>query len=309
MIHKQKILFIINPASGSSLQRKETVSKIIGTHIDRSIFDPEIIHSTDSDHVLELSANAVRNGTNVVVAVGGDGSINLAARSLIGTDVMLGIIPVGSGNGLAHHLHIPINVIKAVEIINRRKSILMDTVNINDKVFFSIAGVGFDALIAKKYARSEMRGFLPYFRLVTENYPLYKPKKYVLNIDGNEITRRALFVAFANAGQFGYNTIIAPNAKVDDGLIDLCIVRKVPLIKAPLVVHQLFNSTIDQSAYIEVIKARQVVVRRKKNRRINCDGESLKLKRKLIIEVNPKSLRVIVPGTQVNNPTQPKFCP
>lgn len=296
MIHKQKILFIINPASGSSLQRKEIVSRIIGTHIDRSIFNPEIIQSVDPDHVLELSANAVHNGTNVVVAVGGDGSINLAARALIGTDVMLGIIPVGSGNGLARHLHIPLNVFKAVEVINRRNSILMDTVNINDRVFFSIAGVGFDALVAKKYARSEMRGFLPYFRLVTENYPLYKPKKYVLNIDGNEITRRALFVAFANAGQFGYNAIIAPNAKVDDGLIDVCIVRKVPLIKAPLVVHQLFNNTVDQSAYIEVIQARQVVVRRKKNRRINCDGESLKLTRKLNIEVNPKSLRVIVPG-------------
>lgn len=301
MISKQKILFIINPASGSSLQRKESISRIIGAHINRDIFDPEIIQSNSPDHVLELSSSAVQNNTNVVVAVGGDGSVNLAARPLIGTDVFFGIIPVGSGNGLANHLGIPINVYKAVEIINRRKFILMDSVNINDRVFFSIAGAGFDALVAKEYARSEMRGFLPYFRIVTENYPLYKPKKYILNIDGNTITRRALFVVFANAGQFGYNAIIAPNAQIDDGMIDVCIARKVPLLKAPLAVHQLFNNTIDQSAYIEIIKAKQVVVKRKKNRRINLDGESAKLSKKLTIKVNPKSLRIIVPGTHQNN--------
>ena len=269
--------------------------KHILNHIDNNIFNPEIHHSLGSQNVTDVCTAAVSTGVETIVAVGGDGSVNLIARTLIGTDTVLGIIPAGSGNGLAHHLKIPVNAVKALGIINRRKTALIDSAWINDKIFFSIAGVGFDALVAEEYSRSKMRGFLPYFRIVASRYPVYKPKDYELNIDGTHIQRRALLVVFANSGQFGYNTIIAPQAKLDDGLIDVCIARKVPLIKAPLMVYQLFSGTIDNSKYIEIFKARHVEVKRKTNSCVNLDGESVELTNNVIVKVNPGSLRVIVP--------------
>lgn len=295
MTPKKKILFVINPSSGSSLLRSDSLSRIITKHIDHNLYEPQIVYSDGPDHVVALSSDAAANGVPVVVAVGGDGSINLVARALVRTKTALGIIPAGSGNGLAHHLKIPVHAIKAIEIINKGKTMLMDSVLLNDKLFFSIAGVGFDALVAREYAKSEMRGFLPYFRIVTSKYPVYRPKNYELIIDGNPLSCRALFVVFANSGQFGYNTIIAPHAEVDDGLIDVCIARKVPLIKMPLLVHQLFNGTVDSSGFVEIIKAKQVEVKRKKNRRINLDGESVKLTKNFVVTVNPGSLKVITP--------------
>ncbi len=292
---KQKILFIINPSSGSSFTRKHLLGKNILEYLDNNVYLPEVYYSTSPQNVEEACLKAVASGVETIVAAGGDGSVNLVARTLTGTGTVLGIIPAGSGNGLAHHLKIPLNIREAVNIINRRKTAIIDSVFVNDKSFFSIAGVGFDALVAREYSRSKLRGFLPYFKIVASRYPFYKPKNYELNIDGTRIERRALFVVFANSGQFGYNTMIAPNAQLSDGLMDVCIARKVPLIRVPFLVHHLFNGTIDHSEYIEIFKARHVEVKRKRNRRINLDGESVKLTKNLVVKVNPGSLRVIIP--------------
>ncbi len=292
---KQKILFIINPSSGSSLKIKGLIAKHILDTIDRSKYLPEIHHSSGADNITEICTAAVESGIKTIVIAGGDGSVNLVARNLIGTDTALGIIPAGSGNGLARHLKIPVDVKKAVKIINRSKTQLIDSVNINDRVFFSIAGVGFDALVAREYARLGMRGFLSYFKVVTTRYLSYKPQTYELKIDGVSLARKALFVVFANSNQFGYNAIISPQAKPDDGLVDVCITPKIFLLKTPLLALKMFGNTIDKSAYVEIIKARHVEVKRHKDTWINLDGESLELTKDLIIKVNPASLRVIVP--------------
>lgn len=292
---KEKILFIMNPISGGRQQQKGSFVKLIEEHLDHTKFDHELVQSASAEHATELAQQAVRDQTDILVAIGGDGSVNQVARALIGTETILGIIPAGSGNGLSHYLEIPTNVVEAIKIINRRKITRIDSVNINNEIFFSIAGVGFDALIAKKYSQYGRRGFLPYFRLVTELYPLYKPKKYILTIDGQVISTRALMITFANSNQFGYNTVIAPGASVDDGLLDVCIVKKAPLVVIPVISHLIFTKKIDQSEYVTIIKGRHVEVKRSKNRRINLDGESIKLTKNLVLDVNPKSVRIIVP--------------
>ncbi|MDP2422951.1 MAG: diacylglycerol kinase family protein [Bacteroidales bacterium] len=292
---RKKILFIINPISGGRQQQKDSIVKLIEDHLDHTIYEYQFVQSASALHATELSKQAVIDQVDLVVAVGGDGSINQVARALIGTDTALGIIPAGSGNGLAHHLEIPTTTAEAVEIINRCKIKSIDSVNINDDVFFSVAGVGFDALVAKKYAQYGRRGFLPYFRIVTEMYPLYKPKKYIIKIDDRIINTRALMITLANSNQFGYNTVIAPTASLDDGLVDVCIVKKAPLIVIPLISHLVFTKKIDQSEYVTIIKASHVEIKCKKNRRINLDGESVKISRKLVINVNPRSIKVIVP--------------
>lgn len=292
---RKTIRFIVNPASGSSRSRSKDVAQLIDQYLDKTVFIPEITFSSAPRQSFILSREAADQGIDIVVAVGGDGSVNEVAKGLTGYNVTLGIIPIGSGNGLARHLNIPMDISKAIEILNFGKTMLIDTVSINDNQFISIAGVGFDALVADKFAQSETRGFLTYFRIATRAYPFYKPKKYELDIDGEIIKRRALFISFANSDQFGYNTTIAPNADITDGLIDVCIVQKIPMFKAPLIAHLLLAKKIDQSSYVEIIKARQVFLRRRKNEVINIDGEPVLLSRNLSLKVNHLALRVAIP--------------
>lgn len=292
---RRKIRFIVNPASGSNRSRSKEVAQLIEQHLDKTTFISEVIFSQAPGQPLILSHEAVEQGIDIVVAVGGDGSVNEVAKGLIGSKVTLGIIPMGSGNGLARHLNIPLDPAKAIKILNSGKTMLIDTVSINDNQFVSIAGVGFDALVADKFAQSESRGFLTYFRIATRAYPFYKPKKYLLDIDGEIVKRRALFISFANSDQFGYNTTIAPNADITDGLMDVCIVQKIPLFKAPLIAQLLLAKKIDQSSYVEIIKAKQVFLRRRKNDVINIDGEPVLLSRNLSLKVNHLALRIAIP--------------
>ncbi|MDZ7744038.1 MAG: YegS/Rv2252/BmrU family lipid kinase [Bacteroidota bacterium] len=290
---KKKIKIIINPISG--VRRKDMMGQYIQTHLDHNKFDADISYTKKAGDATSLAVDAVRESFDLVVAAGGDGTINEVSRALTGTVTTLGIIPLGSGNGLAHHLRIPTNPVSAIELINNFNETRIDTVDVNDTMYVSIAGVGFDAKVARKFAKKDKRGFLSYFRIVSEEYTYYKEKKYKLLIDGRELVDSALLISFANSNQFGYNTTIAPKAKLDDGLIDVCIVKKVPLIELPLVVHLLYFNQIDKSRYVEIIKAREVILEQSKNRTVNLDGEPLKLGKKLHFKINPLSLKILIP--------------
>jgi len=292
-LEKKKIIFIINPISGVGKQR--LVETAIDKTLDKSIFDYDISYTSAPKHATELSIDAVSKNYDIVVAVGGDGSINEVAKGIIGSNCTLGIIPIGSGNGLARHFNIPFDISHAIEVINKCNTINIDTATINEQLFLSIAGVGFDALVANKFAKGKRRGFWSYFKITVREYPKYKPKKYSLTIDGKKMNRRALLVSFANSNQFGYNTSIAPMAIINDGFLDVCILKKVPIVKAPFIAHLLFSKRIDKTPYMEIIKAKEVKVIRKKNSKIHIDGDSLKLTKELNIKINPLSVKVIVP--------------
>jgi len=292
---KKNILFIINPISGRKPSVKEKIKSLIDNILDKEKYNYKIQNTNRKDHAIEISKNAVKEGFDIIVVVGGDGSINEVAQSIVNTDVILGIIPLGSGNGLAHHLKIPLKPENAIEVINQFKIKKIDTASCNDKVFVSIAGIGFDARVAKKFAKTRKRGFLSYLKIIIKEYPFYKPRDYEINIDGKQIQRNAFIINFANSDQFGYDTTIAPNAKIDDGLIDVCIVKKVPLVELPISAHLLYWKQIDKSRFIEIIKAKNIIIKRKKKSTVNIDGEPVKLAKELEIKINPLSLKVIVP--------------
>lgn len=290
---KRVILFIINPISG--IGKQKNIEELIRDNIDASSYEYQVKFTKGPGHGTELAKEAVASGVDVVVAIGGDGTVNEIGQALVGSSTALGIIPTGSGNGLARHLKIPFQFKKAIEVINRCKIRKIDTATINDQVFLSIAGVGYDAFVAKKFADAPKRGFFTYFRIVSNEYSQYRPRKYILEVDGRIIKRRALSITFANSNQFGNNTSIDPNAKLDDGLIDVCVVRRVPLWLVPLYVPALFFKTFHKTQYMEIIRAKKAVVTRKKGKTIHLDGDPSQTGKVLEMRVNPLSLNIIVP--------------
>jgi len=292
-LEKQKIVFIINPISG--MVKKENVGNQITLYLDKEKYDYQIVYTNHANHAIELTENFVKEGADIIVAVGGDGSVNEVVNGLKGSNVKLGIIPLGSGNGLARFLKIPFQIKAAIEVLNKGNYTSVDTVNVNERAFLSIAGIGFDALVAKRFAKYHKRGFWSYFTIATKEYRLYHPKKYKLTLNGEIIERRALMIVFANSDQFGYNTSIAPHAKIDDGLIDVCIVKKVPVYKMLFFIHLLFLKQLYKTNYLEIIKTNELWIERKRNKVVNIDGEPVKLTKNLHIKVNHLALNVIIP--------------
>ncbi len=294
---KQRILFIVNPISG--WRRRRNLVQLINDHIDRNKYDITIALTKYAGHAIEISRDAVKDNYNVIVAVGGDGTVNEVASQMINSNSTLGIIPGGSGNGLARHLNIPLIATRAINLLNKGVESRIDTATVNGRPFISIAGIGFDALVAKKFAKSPRRGFLTYFRIAANEFMTYKPKKYTLSFDdGLYIKRRAFFIAFANSNQFGYNAKIAPNARLNDGKIDICIAQKPNVFQTPVVANLLLLKLIDKSPLMDIIPTTGVTIEQKKNRVINIDGEPVKISKKLTVKVVPSSLKVIIPQNE-----------
>ena len=292
-ISKQRVLFIVNPISG--IGKQNGIEVLISRQLDLSKYSYEIAFTREAGHATELSQKAAADGIDMVVAVGGDGTVNETASGLVNTTTAMAILPAGSGNGLSRHLKIPMNLKRAMEIINRGRIIKIDTATINDQLFVNVAGVGFDASVARKFAEADKRGFSTYFRITTSEYKTYRPRKYILDIDGKIVKRRALLVSFANSSQFGNNTSIDPGASVSDGYIDVCIVGKIPLWKAYLIWPLLFLKKFDQTRYVEIIRAKHVVLKRKKGKNIHLDGDPKIMGKELTMKINPLSLNVVVP--------------
>jgi YegS/Rv2252/BmrU family lipid kinase len=290
---KKKIVFIINPISG--LGKQKFAEDKINTFLDHDKYEASIDYTECPGHATELTTKAVAGGADIVVAVGGDGTVNEVGQALVNTKTAMGILPAGSGNGLARHLKIPAGFKKAIRIINKGTIKKIDTASINGRVFLSIAGVGYDAYVANQFAKAPKRGFFTYFSIVSGEYLKYKPKKYTINIDGKEITRRALLITFANSSQFGNNASIDPNAKLDDGFIDVCIVRRIPFLLVPFYVPMLFTKTFHKTHYIEIIRAKEATVTRKKGKSVHFDGDAVKMGNHLEMKINPLSLNIIVP--------------
>jgi YegS/Rv2252/BmrU family lipid kinase len=290
---QQHIVFIVNPVSG--IGKQKVIERLIDERLDKAKFVSSIVYTNAPGHATEISRTAAADGVDIVVAVGGDGTVNETAAGLVGTSTALAIVPAGSGNGLARHLKIPMNLKHAIDIINKGKILKIDTATINDQLFVNVAGVGFDASVAKKFAVAGKRGFSTYLRITTNSYKNYEPKQYTLVIDGKVFKRRALLISFANSSQFGNNTSIDPTASVNDGYIDVCIVGKMPYWKALFLAPLLFLKKFDQTRYIEIIRAKEVILKRRKGKSIHLDGDPKVMGKELTMKINPLSLNVITP--------------
>lgn len=295
-MEKEKIAFIINPISGR--KQKGKIEDIILKGLNLERYNPTFHYTLYRQHASELVYQLAGEGYSKIVAVGGDGTVNEVAGVVSELDITLGILPTGSGNGLARHLGISTKFSKALEILNKSKTKAIDVGNINDTWFFCTCGVGFDAHVGHKFSKVNKRGFISYILTVIREYRQYKPKKYKFKIDGKFYVRRALLITVANASQYGNNAYIAPNARIDDGLFDVGILRPFPKLKAIFLGVMLFNKSIEYSKYHETIRGKKITfMKAKKNYVFHYDGEPKKFKKgKIRIRMFPKNLKVIVPS-------------
>ena len=291
---KKKIIFIINPISGH--HNKNNFPNLVEKHIDKNQYEYSIVFTEYAGHATELTKKAIEDDFDYIAAVGGDGTINEVAKCLIGKRQILVIVPLGSGNGLARHLELPFKPERLIsEVINKGKVYKIDTAVMNDIPFISIAGIGFDALIADYFAKDENRGFMTYAKLVTEKYPNYRQKEYTLILDDEKtIECKPFFVTFANSSQFGYNAEISPKASVQDGLIDVCIFKKPTFLEVPIVATYFLAKQIDKSNFIDIYKAKKIKVTRKVAEVANIDGEAIEMSKDITVEIIPLSLNILL---------------
>lgn len=290
---RKRLCFIVNPGAGrkKSLRLEEQINR----YLDPMVFEHEIWKTYFPGDARSLSGKAVREGFSIIVGVGGDGTMNEIVNGIEDNEIICGIIPAGSGNGLARNLGIPMDVSQAIQLINQLKTKTIDTADVNGTRFVSIAGIGFDARVANRYRKVSHRGFASYFRLVMEEFFNYRERNFRLMADGKEYNRKAMMINIANSNQFGYNTFIAPGARLDDGLLDLVITRKFPVTEIPRMMHLVYANRIDQSDYVEIMKVKEVRIMRTKGKRINLDGESVQMKEEIQVHVIPGNLKVLVP--------------
>ena len=289
------ILFILNPISGFRGTLRKRIRYEIVMNIRQKKINGEIRYSRYSGHSAEIARDAVKEGYKYIVVAGGDGSINEVAKELVGTDVALGIIPAGSGNGLAHSLNIPFNVKKCLEIIKRKNVQFADVIQINERVAVSVAGIGFDANVANKYSKYKRRGFMSYLKSVIEEYFDFKGEKVKIITDDFESEVEVFSVVFANSNQFGYNFKIAPKASVFDGFIDVILIKPFPLIAAPFSSMRVFSGQADKSVYISSFKTKHIKVIREKIGNVNLDGDAITIDNQVIeAKVLEKSLKIII---------------
>ena len=293
---KEKILFIVNPISGH--HDKSNFPSIVEKLIDKDKYDYTITLTEYGGHAVELTKQAIENQYDIIVAVGGDGTINEVATTMIGASQTFAIVPYGSGNGLARHLHLPLKPDKVItEVINKGVKSKIDTAAMNGVPYISIAGVGFDAIIADFFAQDPHRGIKTYVKLVTKEYLHFQPKKYHLILDGKEeIDCEPFFISFANSNQFGSNAVVSPTASLNDGLLDVCIFKKPNMLQVPYVATRLLTKKIDRTHFVDIHKAQKIQVIRENDEIANIDGEAVMMPKDITVEINPLSLNILLPN-------------
>lgn len=291
MTGKKRIVFVVNPISGT--QGKNAILKWIDERLDKSLYDYSVIKTEYAGHATQIAANAVQEKMDVVVAIGGDGTINEIARMLVHTDTALGIIPCGSGNGLARHLRIPMDPKAAIDVINRGYQLCIDYGKINNLPFFCTCGVGFDAFVSLKFADSGKRGLLTYLENTLHESLRYQPETYEIENEEGTVKYKAWLIACGNASQYGNDAYIAPQASLTDGLMDVTIMEPFTVLDVPSLSFQLFNKTIDQNSRVKTMKAKKIKIHRVNDGVMHFDGDPLMAGKELEVEIIPSGLRVI----------------
>lgn len=294
---KRKIAFIVNPISGT--QDKESVLNLIEQKLDADKFDYKIVRTEYAGHATILAREfAERKGYDAVVAIGGDGTVNEIARSLVKTTTAFGVIPCGSGNGLARHLHIPMDRAKAIQIINQFYVERLDYGTVNGTPFFCTCGVGFDAFVSSKFAMSGKRGILTYIENTLREGLKYRPDTYEIEIEGETSKYKAFLIACANASQYGNNAYIAPHASMSDGLMDVTIMEPFTVLEAPQIAIQLFNRTLNHNSRIKTFRCKNIHIRRENPGVVHFDGDPMMTGTDIDVQLIEKGLNVIINNKQ-----------
>lgn len=291
-IKKINIWFIVNPISGNREGVKACAH--ISQVLDLERFLYEVKYTEYAGHASIMAREAVEQGVDVVAAVGGDGTVNEIARVLAHTSTALAIVPVGSGNGLARHLRIPMDTKKALEIINHCVIKSLDFGVMNDHPFFCTCGIGFDAFVSHQFAQSGKRGLLSYLENTLHEGLKYKPQTYRIETPDRTIEMDAFLITCANASQYGNNAFIAPEASMSDGLLDVVVMKPFSVFEAPQVALQLFTRTLSDSSHIVTFKAKEVKITRQDVGVAHYDGDPIEIGEEIDIRIVPAGIRMVV---------------
>ncbi|MCR5513147.1 MAG: diacylglycerol kinase family lipid kinase [Prevotella sp.] len=303
MENKRRIVFIINPISGTS--NKDEMPKLISKHLDQDCFMYEVRFTEYAGHAAEIARQSAAEGIDIVVAVGGDGTINEVARSLVHTQTALGIIPCGSGNGLARHLCIPIDAVKAIELINQCQIEAFDYGVINGLPFFCTCGMGFDAFISLKFAEAGKRGPITYVENVLKEGLKYQPETYEIVDDNGTVYHKAFLIACANASQYGNNAYIAPGATMRDGMMDVIIMEPFTALDAPQIAADLFMKTLQNNSKIKTFRAKNIKIHRKRPGAIHYDGDPVMTDNDIDVHIEHLGIRIISNPQATEDTAQP----
>ena len=293
MAGKRKILAVINPISGTS--NKEFMPETIARCIDPDKFDVVVRFTQHASHATLLTEEAIKEGFYGVIAVGGDGTINEVAAALRDSSTALGIIPCGSGNGLARHLGIPMNVEKALEIINLDNIEALDYCTANDRPFFCTCGVGFDAHVSQKFAEARKRGPLSYIQKTLVEYLKYRCKTYSIEMNDRVVTEKAFVIACGNASQYGNNAFITPRASMHDGLIDVTVIHPFTPLDTAVLGVLLFTRHIDQDTNINTFRTSELTIHRPKPDVMHIDGEPIMMDADIHIKCHKAGIKIFLP--------------
>lgn len=251
----------------------------------------DVVMTTHPGHATELATAAVEQGVNRVLAIGGDGTINETARALRRSSTALGIVPMGSGNGLARHLGIPLEPLKAIDRALTGRPVVIDSGEINEHPFFCTAGLGFEAYVAQAFAQEPVRGLLTYIITTFRTLLIYKPQKVKVNNEQKEL----FSLTFANAGQFGNNAWMAPQANIADGRLEQCEIHPFPMLAGGLLTWRLFAKSLNQSAYWQAQSVTKATLQAEGPLLIHADGEPLVLPTgRAEVRILPGSLLVLL---------------
>lgn len=292
---KRKIYLIINKFAGHKRKHTNEVYEMV-SGIQNANLEMEYAYTNHRGHASELALKAVESGFDLIVAVGGDGTVNEVARSLAGTNVPMGIIPRGSGNGLARELGIPMSLKKSVQTLINGKPKTIDVCAVKKQHYLCTAGLGFDAQVAAHMARAHKRGFWRYVQITISESLSFKPFHVKMEMDGKLIDEPVFLVTFANARQFGNNAFIAPNADIADGLIDVVVVKPFSKIFLPVFGVGLFAGYIPKLPFVKNFKAEKVVIHSAGTGIYHFDGEPGEISFPAGITIEPQQLSIIQPN-------------
>ena len=304
-MEKKKITFILNPISGT--HSKDEIPAMIESTLDQGRFDTEIVFTEYAGHAAEIAKARAEAKTDIVVAVGGDGTVNEVARSLVHTDTALGIIPCGSGNGLARHLCIPLDTKKAIAILNEAKIEAFDYGIINGMPFFCTCGMGFDAFISLKFAEAGKRGPITYVENVLKEGLSYKPETYEVSDETGAKKYKAFLIACANASQYGNNAYIAPGATMKDGEMDVIVMEPFDALEAPQIAADLFMKTLGNNSKIKTFRTKHLHIHRKEEGAIHYDGDPIMTGTDVDVHIEHLGLNIVTNPNATEDVGQPNF--
>lgn len=290
---KKKALLIINPISGT--RSKQGLGTMIKSHLNPLGIEVEIKETKAGGDAFNMAAEAVERGFEMVITAGGDGTVNEVANALSFSSCVLGILPFGSGNGLARSVGVPQDTLAALKLIEGGHTITCDRGIVNDNPFYCTFGIGFDAAVSEKFATMKKRGRVTYIRSAFREFLNYRSRPYAIVIDGKAVTEKALLIAVCNAPQYGNNAYIGPKAKLTDGLLDVTVVHADNPFNTILMGMDMFTGMLDKNRGIGTFRVPALTIVRTEEGPVHLDGTPMHMGKKLEIKCEKEALKVFAP--------------